>query len=274
MQPNLSLLALALAVVALAVAGYAGYTASQERSAPVASDLRLDDLEASLARIEEAPALRGPQEPTLRGRERSDPVALSAPRAVDPQAAAARERPEDPARIEELVQATVEKKAAQLQVMGNKKPSITLFTETLDLSDGQRYDVELEVVHGQRELHALLSTPTSDGSILLDDLVEALAHQRVDPEQAKRKWGGFFGRILSEKVPGMDETYALRAEAIKGAVREGLRRTMSDAQYETFLAWRLDPTEIQEIEGSPWSRLEPRVLERAAALRAENSSRD
>jgi hypothetical protein len=273
MQPNLSLFALALAVVALAVAGYAGFAATQERSAPGDSDLRLDDLEARLARIEETPALQGPHEPILRGRERSDAVA-SAPRAAEPLAAAPRERPEDPARIEELVQATVEKKASQLQVMRNKKPSIALFTETLEMTGGQRYAVEREVVHGQRELHALLSTPTSDGSLLLDDLVEALAHQRVDPEQAKRAWGRFLGRVLSEQVPGMGETYGLRAEAIKGAVREGLRRTLSEAQYETFLAWRLDPTEIQEIEASPWSGLEPQVLQRAEALRAENGSRD
>lgn len=272
---------LVLAFLALALAGYA---IVENRPDTSASDWRLDRLEARLDHLEAIPEVHvSPNElgPHLRGRSAEEPrvkrtEALDAIQA-DPRGAVAanevrttpRKSPEDAERIEELVEASVAKKAAQLQVMSNKKPSIDLFATTLGLTDAQRFDVEQEVIHGQQQLRDLLGTPTADGSVLLDDLVEALAHSLVDPDQARTKWGTFLGRVLSEEIPGTEETYGLRAETLKGGVREGLRRTLSDEQFAAFMAWRLDPTEIQGIQGSPWKGIEPRVQDRAEALRAE-----
>lgn len=282
MQAQKPTLALILAFGALALAVYA---VSMDRPDARAADMRLEDLEARLGRLEAARDMderRTERGPSLRGHDQVGTLAASAEPAA--RAEAASEAPVAPVetsaspgkgpaeseRIQDLVEASVEKKAAEIQVMSNKKPSIGLFAKTLALTDEQRFDVEQEVIRGQEELYRLLGTPTSDGTLLLDDLVEVMAHNLVDPEQARRQWSGFLGRILSERVPGTEETYALRAETAKAAVREGLKRTLTEKQYATFVAWRLDPTEIQGIAGSPWKGIEPRVLDRAAELRTES----
>lgn len=80
------------------------------------------------------------------------------------------------------------------------------------------------------------------------------------------KW---FGRVMTETVPGTSETYAQRAEASKTRLRDALRRELSEEQYGLFEQWQMDPSEVEDIPGSPWKDIEQRVIQRAKDLGAE-----
>ena len=279
-----------LAVVALLLAllagGFAAYAVLQ---APLASDdleARIAVLEDELSRVEaELGALREATRPppSLMGLgpeaagastgvgERApsastETVAEGAPTGSTPVAAAEGEA--EGGRLEDLVDAAVEKKAAQLQAMREKKPSLDVFASVLALDDAQRETVAKGVAASQAEIRSILEIPAEDGTVFLDEFVEALAlrmaRPKEDPERAKR----LFQRLLVEKVPGTDTTYAQQAEAVKSRLRSVFQRTMTPKQYATFEAWRMDPTEVKGVPGSPWKELEGRVRERARVLGA------
>lgn len=275
---GLTLLVATAAAVASAVA------LLRERSEPLGLEARLQALETRVERLArsfhdgEAQAARGP---SLAGREEPVPSSAAAPAnrgaapptdPADEAAAAPGTEPAatSPEAIESLVEQVVERKAARFQLMqGNKKPSLDLFAQTLSLSEDQRRAAEQAVLASQREIQAILETPGRDGTNFVDELVEVLADGLAQPGKDPTRAQRLFGRLLTETLPGSDDTYAVRVEAVKGRLREGFRRDWDAAQYAAFEAWQMDPTEIQEIEGSPWKELEARVIERARALGAD-----
>ncbi len=282
MQPKLTVIALALAVVATGVAVFAlvenrSLRAELEERNVLTTSTAIDDdgtgssasvlerleaVEKNVARVEEVATNRIiPGLPGLEGREKPEAQAELAPNAAD--------SAESVERVKELVDEAVEKKAKQFRAMANKKPSIDVFAETLELTDEQRAATEQEVLRGQRDIRSLLETPTEDGTIFLDELVEVIATGMAKPKEAQAGMMKLFGRLMNERVPGTNETYAARAEAVKQSVRRSFQRTWSEAQYERFKAWRMDPTEVQGIEGSPWQDLEGRIRERAGELGVE-----
>ncbi len=277
MQTKVTGIALALSFSALAVAAYA---ITRGHSDPSAFEGRLDTLDARLARMEQAAAAREREtedEPTLVG------LGLgprgSAPRRADGTADTMAAATADPAavssggeaeeQIREMIDEAVEKKAAQIQHMQNKKPPIDLFAKTLELTSAQRQAVEREAVRGQREIQAILEIPASDGTNFLDELVEVMADGMAHPGENPGRGMKLFGRLMSEEIPGSSDTYAARVELVKNTVRETFRREMTKEQYAVFEAWQMDPTEIQGIETSPWKDVERRVIERAKELGAE-----
>lgn len=280
-------LALVLAVVAVAVAGYA---VVQDRSGPVDLEERLDAIGERIARVEQAVAARETQAeeesgPTLVGRL---PLAgMSAPGRTTPTPAAAPDldvmdgAPVDTGdetqatqQIQALVDEAVDKKALEIHRMRDKKPSIDVFTETLQLTDDQRRTVEQEVLRGQREIQTILEMPAADGTVFMDEFVEVLAEGIAHPGQRSGRGMKLFGRLLSENVPGTEETYATQVESVKSSVRATFRRDWTKEQYARFEAWEMDPTEIKEIEYSPWKTVERRVIDRARALGAEIPDHD
>jgi hypothetical protein len=138
----------------------------------------------------------------------------------------------------------------------------------LELTEEQRAETERVIVEGQRELHRILETPTYDGTSLMDELVEIVARGFAEPGK-DHGFGKWFGRVLTEKIPGTDETYATRIESVKNGMRTSFKREWSEAQYREFEEWGVDPTEVQEVPGSPNEALEKRIVERATSLGAE-----
>jgi len=118
-------------------------------------------------------------------------------------------------------------------------------------------------------VRSLLETPTEDGTVFLDEIVDTMALGMVKPYEAKRRFAGILGRIIKERVPGTDTTYGERAEQVKQTVRDAFEHSWSQTQYARFQEWKMDPTEVQGIEGSPWEDLRPRIIERARQLGAK-----
>lgn len=284
MQSPLSVVSLAVAVVAAAVAGYAvvenralraeleaqsvlGREADLDGGSALSDEAVLERLEAveqDVLRVEKVATTRAISGmPSLAGRER-DAVAPGQPKTTDPLAS-----PEATSRVEALVDEAVDKKARQFSRMQDKKPTLDAFAEVLELDEEQRARAAREIVRGQREIRSLLEIPADDGTVFLDELVETLAVGMAEPKEAQPRMMKLFGRLITEKVPGTNVTYAARAEAIKTTVREAFRADFSDAQFERFQAWQMDPTEVQGVEGSAWADLQQRILERARALGAD-----
>jgi hypothetical protein len=179
--------------------------------------------------------------------------------------------PEGTGNLEALVDQAVEKKTEKvldaMRVKANKKPPIDVFAAQLNLTDEQRAQTERIVVAGQQQLHAILSTPTYDGTNLLDQLVEIAAHGMAEPGK-DAGFGLWLGRVLTEKIPGTDETYGTRIETVKKRMRAAFQKEWSDAQFKEFESWGVDPTEIEKVPGSPNEGLVKRITERARALGA------
>lgn len=275
-------IAVAALLLAVGAAGLAGYALSQ--APPAADDLavRLDAVEDELSRVEvELGALReasrpppsliglGPEgTPEATGVSERAPtaseatVAEGAPTGATPLA-------KDGEALEELVDAAVEKKAAQMQAMRNKKPDLATFASVLELTDDQQEVVAKHVVSSQAEIRSILEIPAEDGTVFLEEFVDAYAHAMAHPGKDKDRGKRLFARLVAEKVPGSDRTYAQQAEAVKARLRETYKRALSPKQYATFEAWQMDPTEIKDVPGSPWHELMGRIRERARALGAK-----
>ncbi|MDP7034263.1 MAG: hypothetical protein QF752_07190 [Planctomycetota bacterium] len=170
--------------------------------------------------------------------------------------------------VKEQVDEAVEKKAAEFRKKMNKEPTLDTFAEVLELSDEQRRVVENEVRKGQGAMREIMEVPLPDGTNFVDELVDIMAESVARPGQKSDRWGQWIGRLMFEKVPGTNETYGQRLEEVKNSVRSAFRETMSEEQYREFVEWEMDPTDIEEIEDSPWADIETRVQERAEAMKA------
>ncbi|MHC4411286.1 MAG: hypothetical protein ACYS0F_20065 [Planctomycetota bacterium] len=143
-----------------------------------------------------------------------------------------------------------------------------MLASTIELTREQRESAERVVVEGQRELHRILGTTTTDGTSLMDELVEIMANGIAQPGK-DHGFGRWIGRVMSEKIPGTNDTYATRIEAVKNSMRATFQKEWTAEQYKEFKAWGVDPTEIEKVPGSPNEALRKRIMERAAALGAE-----
>lgn len=175
--------------------------------------------------------------------------------------------PEIEAIVEDAVERRTERVLDEMAIKANKKPAMEVFASMLELSREQRAQTERVVLEGQQEIHGILATPTSDGTSLMDQIVEIAARGLAEPGK-DHGFGRWVARVFSEKVPGTDETYGARIESVKNAMRATLRREWSEAQYREFEAWGVDPSEIEKVPGSPNEALGKRIAERARALGA------
>jgi hypothetical protein len=282
-------------VASLAALGLAGYAAFGRVAPAAVPDARVDVLEGQVARLTKlveqrtstAPGLRGvgggreggvvEAPPPLAG---TPPAAASAAGRAGGASAVAARGPdgellvgEAGADVQALVDAAVEKRTQQvvqdLKLKEDKKPLIETFASALELTDDQRHRTEQEIVRGQREMLDVLATPTWDGSVLLDELVETFAQSMAAPGKDAGRMMRLFGKLLTEKVPGTDETYGARIDAIKRSVKDTLRTVWQPEQYAEFEAWGVDPLEVKNVPGTPNAAIERRVLDRARDLGVE-----
>jgi len=181
-------------------------------------------------------------------------------------------RVQDDKALKAVVDDAVNRKAKQvmdeMRIKANKKPAMEVFAKVLELTAKQRASAERIVVEGQREVGVILDMPTADGTNLKDELIELVALGFAQPGK-DHGWRRWFGRVLREKIPGTDETYGARIESVKNAMRATFKREWTDAQYREFAEWKVDPTEIKDVPGSPNAELLKVILERARELGAD-----
>lgn len=168
------------------------------------------------------------------------------------------------AAVDARIDEAVDEKLEEIKLKWNKKPKLETVAKLLELDERQAQVIEEEVRKGQNQIRSILDQPLADGSNLLDDLVEVMAHGQSP--KAGQLWGTWLGRLQREKVPGTDLTYAQRLEQAKSEVRDGFRQVMSPDQYREFEEWAFDPTEVEGISESPWEAFGERVAARAAEL--------
>jgi hypothetical protein len=168
------------------------------------------------------------------------------------------------AAVDERINEAVDEKLEEIQQKWNKKPKLETVAKLLELDERQQRVIEEEVREGQKQIRSILDQPTADGTSLLNELVEVMAHGQT--AEAGALWGKWLRRLQTEKVPGTDLTYAARLEQAKAGVRDGFRQVMSPEQYTEFEEWAFDPTEVEGISESPWEEFGQRVAARAAEL--------
>ncbi len=173
------------------------------------------------------------------------------------------------AEMDERVEAAVERKAEEIRIKQNKKPTLETFAEMLELEPYQVLAIENEVREGQRQLREILEIPTADGTHLVDELINVMAHGENGDPATGGLWMQWLGKVTSEVVPGTDQTYSSQIETVKSTVRVAFERELSEEQYTEFVDWNLDPTEIQEISESPWADLGERSSATAAQLKGQ-----
>jgi len=179
-------------------------------------------------------------------------------------------------KLEDIVNDAVNKKTARvldkMRIKKNKKPEMDAFASVLEFTDEQREETERIVVQGQREVHALLNTPTAHGNNLMNDLIDCIARGFVTPgkDNGWRRWW----TQLGENIPGTQETYGARINRVKDQMRGSFKREWTAAQYREYSDWGVDPTEIKKIEGSPNDGLWGRVATRAREFGAKIEDKD
>jgi len=187
-------------------------------------------------------------------------------------AAVAPEGSEENAALAAIVDDAVDRKTKavidDMRLKANKKPDIEAFAGALELDKSQRAATERIVAEGQRKLHELLNTPTADGTVLMDELVDIVAKGMAQPGK-DHGFGGWIGRLVSETVPGTNVTYATQLESVKTAMRTDFRREWTKEQYREFEEWKVDPTEIQNVADSPNVELMKRITDRARTFGAD-----
>ena len=178
----------------------------------------------------------------------------------------------NPASLGALTDDTVDRAAQRvidkLERHKNKRPDIDLFASELKLTLEQRNKTEEIVADGQHRIHAVLRVPMADGTVLMDEFVEAFAKGMAQPGR-DHGVGKLLQRVGSEKIPGTEETFAARIESIKGEMREQFRKAWSKKQYRMYEQWQLDPSEIQNVKNTPNDEAFRRIRERARELGAD-----
>ncbi len=163
----------------------------------------------------------------------------------------------DAARIQQLVASTVDEKMQALKRQQEKKPTLQEFSAELKLDDVQQQSVTQEVFRGQEGIMEVLGIRGADGTDYRSELFEAYGTAASgDPEkapQAYMKVVALFGRLMTDKIPGTDETYVARINKVKAGVSDSFRNFMTNEQYEAYQKMGQDPTEVQ-IPGNPFER--------------------
>jgi len=157
--------------------------------------------------------------------------------------------------VRDLLREEMEARAAKEAAAGAKppaapsgKPPLSQFAAELELTGAQRDEVRQAVIRGQESMIALLRTPTAEGRVPVDELLDAMLGK---PEEAQPKVVEIFGLLATETVPGTEETYAKRIEAVKRETVEAFRRGLTAEQFQAYEKTGQDPLEIQ-VPDSPW----------------------
>jgi len=124
---------------------------------------------------------------------------------------------------------------------GKWKAPIDDLTKELKLTDAQKTDAARIFDHSRDEAFALLKTQRLDGGSILDDYASALKSGADAQETTKQ----LFTRILTERVPGSDQTYLAEFIAMHQSVEEQLGSKLDAAQMKRLRSLRVDLLDVK-----------------------------
>jgi len=135
------------------------------------------------------------------------------------------------------------------------KTTIDAVAIRLNLNAVEKENLENILRSRKQEYMKVLLTPREDGSSLFDELADEFvtAIQTEGPPGAHKVFVKFFGRIMREKVPGMDKTYFEELERIKGETQDEIRELLGEERYEDYVALGInDPLDKIKIPKEPF----------------------
>ena len=159
----------------------------------------------------------------------------------------------DPAKpLEERIAESVERRVSEkIEAMtsrdkergddGKWKAPIEELTKELKLNDTQLAEAKRIFDHGRDETFTMLKTQRLDGSSILDDYATVLK-SGADPVEATRQ---LFSRILTERVPGSEQTYLAQFIAIHQDVEEQLGTKLDKDQMKRLRSLRVDLLDVK-----------------------------
>lgn len=132
------------------------------------------------------------------------------------------------------------RRAGQYSDDGRWKAPLDDLSAELTLSEAQKGDLKRAFDSGKDQGFALLQTQRLDGTTLLDDYVAALK-AGGDPASATQE---FFKRIVSERVPGTDQTYLAGFLTIAQDVDSQVGRHLDATQRQKMRSLRVAVLEV------------------------------
>jgi hypothetical protein len=127
---------------------------------------------------------------------------------------------------------------------------IEALAEQLKLDEAEKKAIEDILRQKKNERMTLLKTPRADGSNLLDEfadgLVKAMSSGEPDEHAMREVHMKFQRRMMTEKVPGGETTYAEITMKQQQETREALKAALSREQYQAFEAMGI-PNALEQI---------------------------
>lgn len=146
----------------------------------------------------------------------------------------------DAIRKEDLEKLIDKKMKERGPVRGGPPPKLEEVAQQLGLEELEAKELE-DILRSKKTEHFnLLKTPRADGSNLLDEfgdaLVEAIRAGKPDDQTARPVFMKFHQSIMTEKVPGTDNTYAELLQKKQRETRDAFKNALSDEQFRKLQA--------------------------------------
>ncbi|MHC4601043.1 MAG: hypothetical protein ACYS47_18780 [Planctomycetota bacterium] len=132
----------------------------------------------------------------------------------------------------------------------DKKPKLHQFAARLGLDEHQTEATREILIRGNEELLEHMKRPRSDGSTVIDELAEGFFQVMQDPENAEKKMMPIYIRLMTQNVPGREETYGQLWQATNQRLAGEMKAIMTEEQKKKYDEWSPEPTEI-EFDDNP-----------------------
>ena len=120
------------------------------------------------------------------------------------------------------------------------KPELADLVKDLEVAPGVERELAGVFNAGKDQVFELLKTPRADGGNFLDDFVAAV---RAEDRDAKAM--ALWGQMMTETVPGTQETYFGKIVAIGGTMNSAVEGLVNDEQYRLYQRKGVDPHQVQ-----------------------------
>jgi hypothetical protein len=155
----------------------------------------------------------------------------------------------------------------------DKKPKLHQFAARLDLDEHQREATREILIRGNEELLEQMKKPRPDGSTVIDELAEGFYQVMKEPENAEKKLIPLYIRLMTQNVPGQEETYGQLWQGANQRLAGEMKAIMTEEQKQKYDAWSPEPTEIEFDENPLGQYVMRHIQRRSEEERAEEEGR-